>query len=58
VKITIHGPQWRIGHLSVVHELETKHNIRVNVTAMMSAQQCFLAAWPGTYVSILSGRAE
>jgi len=33
--------------------------IRVNVTAMMSAQQCFLAALAGaTYVSIFGGRVN
>ncbi len=59
VKITIHGPNGELDNLSIVHELETKHNIRVNVTAMMSAQQCFLAAMAGaTYVSILSGRVN
>ncbi len=59
VKITIHGPNGELDNLSVVHELETKHNIRVNVTAMMSAQQCFLAAMAGaTYVSILAGRVN
>ncbi len=59
VKITIHGPNGELDNLAVVHELETKHNIRVNVTAMMSAQQCFLAAMAGaTYVSILSGRVN
>lgn len=59
VKITIHGPNGELDNLSVVHELETKHNIRVNVTAMMSAQQCFLAAMAGaTYVSILTGRVN
>ena len=59
VKITIHGPNGELDNLAVVHELETRHNIRVNVTAMMSAQQCFLAAMAGaTYVSILSGRVN
>jgi transaldolase len=59
VKITIHGPNGELDNLSVVHELETIHNIRVNVTAMMSAQQCLLAALAGaTYVSILSGRVN
>ena len=59
VKITIHGPNGELDNLSVVHELETKYNIRVNVTAMMSAQQCLLAALAGaTYVSILSGRVN
>lgn len=59
VKITIHGPNGELDNLSVVHELEKRHNIRVNVTAMMSAQQCFLAAMAGaTYVSILAGRVN
>jgi transaldolase len=59
VKITIHGPNGELDNLGVVHELETKHNIRVNVTAMMNAQQCFLAAMAdATYVSILSGRVN
>jgi len=57
VKITIHGPNGELDNLAVIHELETKENIRVNVTAMMSAQQCFLAAMAGaTYVSIFAGR--
>ncbi len=59
VKITIHGPNGELDNLSLVHELETKHNVRVNVTAMMSAQQCFLAAMAGaTYVSIFCGRVN
>lgn len=59
VKITIHGPNGEMENLKVVHELETKHDIRINVTAMMSAQQCFLAALAGaTYVSIFGGRVN
>jgi transaldolase len=59
VKITIHGPNGELENLRVVHELETVHNIRVNVTAMMSAQQCLLAALSGaTYVSIFGGRVN
>lgn len=59
VKVTIHGPEGELENLEIVHELETKHNIRVNVTAMMSAQQCFLAALAGaTYVSIFGGRVN
>jgi len=59
VKITIHGPEGENENLNVVHELENKHNIRVNVTAMMSAQQCLLAALAGgTYVSIFGGRVN
>jgi transaldolase len=59
VKVTIHGPEGELENLEIVHELETKHDIRVNVTAMMSAQQCFLAALAGaTYVSIFGGRVN
>jgi len=59
VKITIHGPNGELDNLAVVHELENKHNVRVNVTAMMSAQQCFLAAMAGaTYVSLFGGRVN
>jgi transaldolase len=59
VKITIHGPDGELENLEVVHELEKRLNIRVNVTAMMNAQQCFLAALAGaTYVSIFGGRVN
>ncbi|MCZ7355835.1 MAG: hypothetical protein O8C66_11870 [Candidatus Methanoperedens sp.] len=59
VKITIHGPNGELENLEVVHELETEYNVRVNVTAMMSAQQCLLAALSGaTYVSIFGGRVN
>lgn len=59
VKVTIHGPQGELENVEVIHELETVHDIRVNVTAMMSAQQCFLAALAGaTYVSIFGGRVN
>lgn len=59
VKITIHGPNGELDNLEVIHELENKHNVRVNTTAMMSAQQCFLAALAGaTYVSIFGGRVN
>ncbi len=59
VKITAHGPNGELDNFEVIHELETKHNIRVNVTAMMSAQQCFLAAMAGaTYVSLFGGRVN
>ena len=59
VKITIHGPNGELDNLEVVHELVTKHDIRINVTAMMSAQQCYLAARAGaTYVSIFGGRVN
>jgi transaldolase len=59
VKITIHGPEGGTENLGLIHELETRHNIRVNVTAMMSAQQCLLAAMAGaTWVSIFGGRVN
>ena len=59
VKITIHGPNGELDNLGVVHELESKYDIRVNVTAMMSAQQCFLAAMAGaTFVSLFAGRVN
>lgn len=57
VKITIHGPNGELENLKLIHDLETKKNIRINVTAMMNAQQCYLAAQAGaTYVSIFGGR--
>ncbi len=59
VKIPIHGPEGGTDNLKLVHELETRENIRVNVTAMMSAQQCLLAAMAGaTYVSLFGGRVN
>ena len=59
VKIPIHGPEGGTENLRMVHELEKKHNIRINVTAMMSSQQCLLAAMAGaTYVSIFGGRVN
>jgi len=59
VKITIHGPNGELDNLEVINELETRHDVRVNVTAMMSAQQCFLAASAGaTYVSLFCGRVN
>tara|TARA_B100001093_G_scaffold377752_1_gene363050 strand:+ start:357 stop:1031 length:675 start_codon:yes stop_codon:yes gene_type:complete len=57
VKITIHGPNGELDNLIAVNQLENKNNIRVNVTAMMSVQQCYLAAMAGaSYVSIFGGR--
>jgi transaldolase len=59
VKITIHGPNGELHNLEVIHELEKNKNIRVNATAMMSAQQCFLAAMAGaSYVSLFGGRVN
>jgi transaldolase len=57
VKVTIHGPEGELHNLEVIHELETRDDVRVNVTALMSAQQGLLAALAGaTYVSIFGGR--
>jgi transaldolase len=59
VKITVHGPQGELENFEVAHELETKYDIRVNMTAMMSAQQCLLGALAGvTYVSLFGGRVN
>jgi transaldolase len=59
VKITIHGPNGELDNMEVIHDLEAKYNVRVNVTAMMSAQQCLLAAMAGaSYVSIFGGRVN
>lgn len=59
IKITIHGPNGELVNLEIVHKLETEYDIRVNVTAMMSAQQCLVAALAGaTYVSIFGGRVN
>lgn len=59
VKITFHGPNGELDNVEVVHELETKHNVRVNTTAMMSAQQCIIAAFAGsTFVSLFGGRVN
>ena len=59
VKITIHGPHGELENMEVIHELETVHKVKVNVTAMMSAQQCLLAAMAGaTYVSLFGGRVN
>ena len=59
VKITIHGPNGELDNMAVIHDLETKYDVRVNVTAMMSAQQCLLAAMAGaSYISIFGGRVN
>jgi transaldolase len=59
VKVTVHGPDGELENMELIHDLETEHGIRVNVTAMMSAQQCFLAALAGaSYVSIFGGRVN
>jgi transaldolase len=59
VKITIHGPNGETENLIVIHELANRHKIIINATAMMSAQQCLLAAMAGaSYVSIFGGRVN
>ncbi|MCF7799635.1 hypothetical protein K9L05_04485 [Candidatus Babeliales bacterium] len=59
VKIPIHGPNGELVNLEVINELENKYDVRINVTAMMSAQQCFLAALAGaSYVSLFGGRVN
>lgn len=59
VKITVHGPDGELENLEVAHRLETEFDIRVNLTAMMSAQQLLLGALAGTtYVSLFGGRVN
>jgi len=59
VKITIHGPRGELENMEVIHELESIYDVRVNVTAMMCAQQCLLAAMAGaSYVSLFGGRVN
>lgn len=59
IKIPIHGPEGELFNVEVIHMLESKLDIRVNATAMMSAQQCLLAATAGaTYVSLFGGRVN
>jgi len=59
VKITIHGPDGELENLAVINELTRKHKLSINATAMMSAQQCLLAALAGaSYVSIFGGRVN
>jgi transaldolase len=59
VKITVHGPAGEIENFEAVHLLETKYDVRINMTAMMSAQQCLLGALAGaTYVSLFGGRVN
>lgn len=59
VKVTVHGPAGEMENFEAVHLLETKHDVRINMTAMMSAQQCVLGALAGaTYVSLFGGRVN
>jgi len=57
IKIPVHGPDGELENIEVAHLLEKKYNIRVNLTAMMSAQQCLIGALAGaSYVSLFGGR--
>ena len=61
VKITIHGPYGELDNLKVIHELEKNHDVRINVTAMMTINQVKLvlpglADGVGGYVSVFAGR--
>ncbi len=59
VKIPVHGPGGELENIEVAHELEKRHNIRINLTALMSAQQCLIGALAGvTYVSLFGGRVS
>lgn len=59
IKITIHGPNGELENLKVINYLSNEKKIKINVTAMMSAQQCLLAAYAGAeYVSIFGGRVN
>lgn len=59
IKIPLHGPEGQLDNVALIHECETQRNIRVNATAMMSAQQGLVAAMAGaTYVSIFGGRVH
>ena len=56
IKIPIHGPNGEFENLEVIKELNER-GVEINATAMMSAQQCLLAALAGAYyVSIFTGR--
>jgi transaldolase len=57
VKITIHGPNGEDHNLTVINELANRHKVKINATAMMSAQQGILAAMAGaSYLSLFGGR--
>ncbi len=59
IKIPVHGPEGESVNMEVIHQLESRHDVRVNVTALMSAQQGLLAALAGaSYVSIFGGRVN
>ncbi|MBI5412412.1 transaldolase [Candidatus Peregrinibacteria bacterium] len=59
IKVPVHGPNGELDNLEVIHTLENEHDIRVNCTAIMSAQQGLLAALAGaSYVSLFCGRVN
>jgi transaldolase len=59
IKIPIHGPNGELDNLEVIHLLQNEYQIQVNTTAMMSAQQVYLAASAGaTFVSLFGGRVN
>jgi len=56
VKVPIHGVAGE-QNLEVIRMLESELDVRVNATALMSAQQCYLASLAGaSYVSLFCGR--
>jgi transaldolase len=58
VKVPIHGPEGELFYLSVLKTLCSR-KISVNMTAMMSAQQCLIAARGGAeYISLFGGRVN
>jgi len=58
IKVPFHGPKGETDNIKVIKKL-SDDRIKVNVTAMMSAQQCYLAALAGArYVSLFCGRVN
>ena len=58
IKVPFHGPNGETENLKVIKQL-SGDRIKVNATAMMSAQQCYLAALAGAkYVSLFCGRVN
>ena len=56
IKIPIHGTTGRTNNLGIIRNL-SKRGISINVTAMMSAHQCYLASLADAdYVSLFCGR--
>lgn len=59
IKIPIHGVDGGMGNLEVIHRLHDEFKIKINATAIMSAQQALLAAYAGAeYTSIFCGRIK